>query len=359
MSWSKRLVFAFLFIGLFIVSACAPAAPAPRDVVNEAPAAPAPAMENQVDIVMQEAAAAVPVSAEAALPEGKADTTIYNTGKDAAEAEGAPDPNRKIIKNAELQILVEETDIAIDRITQIADDVGGYIVSSKSWFKDEIGGTYKYATLTLGVPVDDFERALRRLREVSINVENEVTTGEDVSQEYVDLQSKLESLQATRARITGFLENAQSVEEALRINDQLGMVEQQINETLGRMNYLAGRASFSTITVTINPRIREVTPTPTLTPTNTPTPMPTFTPTPWQPGKTLNQASHKLGNTYRELVDGLIWFLIYTVPVLLPWVVIIFVLYMLFRGKIFKRVKKTSEKDINPEEVEEEKPGKK
>ncbi len=342
MKSSKRLFFVLLLITVFIIAACAPAMSAAPEAqeANELPVALAPSAPrtNQADPMAEQAIAAPAApAAEAELPEAKADTTIYNTsGRDAAEVAGVPDPNRKIIKNAEVVILVEDTDVAIDRITQVAADVGGYLVSTKSWFQQEIGGTYKYATITLGVPVDDFERALRRVRDISLNVENEVTTGEDVSQEYVDLQSKLESLQATRARITGFLEDAQSVEEALRINDQLAGVEQQINETLGRMNYLAGRAAFSTITVTINPKIREVTPTPTATATITPTPRPTFTPTPWQPGKTLDKAGHKLGNTYRELVDGLIWFVVYTLPVLLPWALVIFGLYWLFRGRLAK-----------------------
>ncbi len=111
------------------------------------------------------------------------------------------------------------------------------------------------------------------------------------------------------------------------------MVEQQINETLGRMNYLAGRASYSTITVTINPKIREVTPTPTATPTVTPTPYPSPTATPWNPGKTFNSAGTKLGDSYRSIIDALIWLTVYVLPIFAPWILIALALFLIFRRK--------------------------
>ncbi len=207
MKLSKDLSYILVLSSVIIVASCAPAARPTVNYAAEAPQAaqvlPPPAVEKPAAPVSEQSEFAT----EAEVPAINQDNTVYNTAKDGAPASSAEDGSRKIIKTAEIQLLVEDTDLTIDRITQITDDVGGYIISSKSWYKEEIGGKYKYSTITLGVPVDDFERALRRLRDTSIQVIDEVATGEDVSQEYVDLQSKLESLQATRARITGFLED--------------------------------------------------------------------------------------------------------------------------------------------------------
>ena len=111
--------------------------------------------------------------------------------------------NRKIIKNADVRLLVKDTDVAIDRTTQIIGDLGGYIISSRVWYQDYYGNNLKYATMTLGIPVDQFERALTRLRELSIRVLDENASGEDVTDQYVDLQSQLQNLEATRARMDG------------------------------------------------------------------------------------------------------------------------------------------------------------
>ena len=74
------------------------------------------------------------------------------------------------------------------------------------------------------------ERALNRLRDISIEVLDETASGEDVTDQYVDLQSQLVNLEATRERIKSFLEDAQNVDEALRINQQLSEIERQIEK---------------------------------------------------------------------------------------------------------------------------------
>ncbi len=112
-----------------------------------------------------------------------------------------------IIKNAEMGLLVSDTDAALDSVTLIASEYGGYIISSHSWYEHD----HKYATVRLGVPVEEFENILRRLRGLALRVINEIASGEDVTDQYVDLQSRLTNLQATRDRIREFLDKAETV----------------------------------------------------------------------------------------------------------------------------------------------------
>ncbi len=86
-------------------------------------------------------------------------------------------PNRLIVKNAELELLVAETDVAIDLATQITADCAGYIISSRVWYDEWAGESYKYATITIGVPVDQFERAMRRMRSLALRVIDESASG--------------------------------------------------------------------------------------------------------------------------------------------------------------------------------------
>jgi len=240
-------------------------------------------------------------------------------------------PNRLIVKDAELELLVTDTEIAIDRTTQIAADCAGYIISSRVWYEEWLGENYKHASITLGVPVDQFERAMRRLRGLALRVVDETASGQDVTDEYVDLQSRLGNLEATRDRMREFLDQAQSIEESLRINEELAAIEEQIEEVQGRMNYLFDRSAYSTITIQIDPDLPQPTPAPTLTPSPTPTPTPTPTPVPpWTPSQTARQAGSTLRVILRvvtRLVTEIaIWLGIVVLPLLGPPVLFVWLL---------------------------------
>ena len=210
--------------------------------------------------------------------------------------------NRLIIKNGEMSLLVANTDRAVDQVTDIAVNSGGYVVSSRTWFD----GEFKFATLTMGVPVDQFEAVQRQLRAIAVTVLSDTASGQDVSEEYVDLQSRLTNLEATAARIREFLAQAQNVEEALQVNARLTEVENEIEQIKGRMNYLKDRAAFSTIVVNLEPQ------------RPTPTPTPTPTPAAWLPGETVEAASGALGNILRALGDLVIWLVVVVGPFAVP-----------------------------------------
>jgi hypothetical protein len=297
-----------VLIGGLILSACGPAA--------------APGLDESYEFEAAATSAAVmdePLAPQLA-PAGEADAAareqagvagpVYNTG--GSPEDSAYAASHMIIKNADIKLSVEDTDVAIDRTTQIVGDLGGYIISSRVWYQDWYDGeNYKYATITVGIPVEQFERMLSRLRGLSVKVLDESATGEDVTDQYVDLQSQLTNLEATRDRIKSFLDQAQSVDEALRINQELSNVEAQIESIKGRMNYLQDRASYSTITVNYEPVLPDL------------LPDPTPTPSPWDPGQTFQNATKTLTGAYQGIGDFLIWFLVVPVPILGPIVLLV------------------------------------
>jgi hypothetical protein len=205
-------------------------------------------------------------------------------------------------------------------------DVNGYIVSSRIWFQPHADGeSYKYATITLGVPVDRFEVTMRRVRGLALRVLDENASGEDVTDQFVDLESRLSNLEATQARIQSFLEDAKSVDEALRINQELATIEAQIEEVKGRMNYLSDRSAFSTITVTISPELPEIEP--------VPAPKPRL----WTPSDTLRDATETLVKAYQGIAEFAIWMIVAVLPILAPPVLVIWLLVKLLRRKPTKQ----------------------
>ena len=290
----------YLFLSLLVLSttlftACAAATPERvfETVVVE--------KEVERTVLVEKVVEAAPTPAPTAMPAGVGGHTLPAAAVRA---------NRMIVKNADLQLTVEDTDVAIDRVTQVVGDVGGYIVSSRVWYQDWLDEAYKYASITVGIPVDQFEDTMRRLRALALTVDDERAGGQDVTDEYVDLESRLRNLKATRDRIREFLDQAQNVEEALRVNEELKAVEAEIEAVQGRMNYLFDRAAFSTITVQLSPAL----PDPPLAPTPTPTP----SPEPWSTTRVARDAGQTFTAILRVFAELAIWFSIVVLPFALP-----------------------------------------
>ncbi len=176
---------------------------------------------------------------------------------------GAAFQGHMAVKNADIRLSVEDMDRALDGVTQCVIHMQGYVITSRTWDQEYNGKNYKYATLTISVPVDQFESAMRRLRSLAVQVLDENISGQDVTIQYVDLQSQVTNLEATRDRILRSVDQAKTVEDMLRIDLEVVRVEAQIEQLKGRMNYLSNRSAFSTITINLEPQLPKTVPTPT------------------------------------------------------------------------------------------------
>jgi hypothetical protein len=319
----------FVLVSMLVLAACGGAAPAEAPAATEAPAFGVDEFSVPEQPALKSGeGAAVPQSSDAVtLPQATMIAPAFEISNQSGENIVVQDTNRKIIKNADVRLQVKDTNIAVNRATQIISDLGGYIISSRIWYQDYFGNNLMYASITIGIPVDEFEHALTRLRELSVKVLDETASGEDVTDQYVDLQSQLVNLEATRARIQEFLKDAKTVDEALRINQELANIESQIEQIKGRMNFISDRSAFSTITINFEPEF------PILTATPTSTPRPTSTPIPWKPGDTFNDAKSTVTVAYQGIANFLIWLLVVILPILLPPALILWVLWKLLNRK--------------------------
>lgn len=312
----KRFFITFTILALLLTACGSAATPIIEEMIAGEAEAPA---ESILDVQPEPAGPAEPAD----LPiDAENSNTPGNPGQLAYEPVG----KKMVIKDAELEVLVQSTDIAIAQTNQLTADYGGYIISTQSWYTDG----FKHATLRLGIPSASFETVLNQLRDIGLRVISETASGQDVSNEYVDLQSKLTNLEATASRIRDFLNDAKTIEETLTISAQLAELEAQIENVKGQMRYYEGRSAYSTVTVNLVPQ--HPTPTPTLTPTPTPI-SPTPTPTPgWSPADTFDDASDVLVNLTQTTVDLLIWVGL----VLLPIAVVIGVFIWIIRWIMLK-----------------------
>ena len=171
--------------------------------------------------------------------------------KDEGFAPGALPPNeeRMIVRTGEMSLVVEDVVGAKDEIAQLAARYEGYVVSSQISGEEQDMRGY----ISIRVPDDKFESALTELRDLAVRVTSESTDSQDVTEEYVDLQSRLKNAEATESQYLALLGKATDVEDILRIYERLSQVRREIEQIKGRMQYLERTSSMSLITVRLKP----------------------------------------------------------------------------------------------------------
>lgn len=315
---NRKSFLAVLLLLAILLTACGSAATsAPEFAVQEAGVA----MQPEMDAAMQSPQEPAPALEEAMPASLATPAPVASSGGNGLSDILPQDAGRMVIKDALMDLLVQNVDRSVDDATELAAIQGGYLVSSRSWFVDD----QKYASIRMAVPSANFERTLTFLRALGVKVISETASGQDVSADYNDLQTRLLNLEATAARVRAFLDEAKTVEESLKINATLTDLEGQINQIKGQMEFYEGRSAFSTIEVNLSPEQ----PTPTMTPTPTATP----TPTPWSPGATIKLASNRGVGVWQSIVDGLIWICFLGWPLILVGLVIWLIVWLVKRSK--------------------------
>ena len=160
-------------------------------------------------------------------------SSVYdNAGQQNAEYE------RKIIKTGNVTLEVKTLSDTAERITAWVKGLGGYVTDASSW---ESGANY-----TVRVPSACFDTAMTQAGEFG-RVINRNVNSQDVSDNYYDLKSRLETKYILRDKLTGYLNQAKDIKDLLEIERQLSSVIEDIESTEGRLKRLSGQIDYSTI----------------------------------------------------------------------------------------------------------------
>ena len=185
-----------------------------------------------------------PMPAPAPMPP-EADETYKNAGAGILPAS----EERMIVRTGEISLVVKDVVGTQNEVAQLAVSLGGYVVSSRISGEEED----RRGRISIRVPDEKFEQALAELRDLSVRVESESTDSQDVTEEYVDLQSRLKNAQATENQYLALLQKAENVEDILRIYERLSQVRNEIEQIKGRIQYLERTSSMSLISVRLEP----------------------------------------------------------------------------------------------------------
>ncbi|MBT2695340.1 DUF4349 domain-containing protein [Bacillus sp. ISL-55] len=155
---------------------------------------------------------------------------------------------RMVIFNAEMDIRVDNFEKARNALEQKAQSYNGYIVQSNS---NRYDGEQQSGTMTFRIPQEHFNAFLNDAEGLSVQVNNRHVSGQDVTEEYVDLESRLKSKKAVEARLLDFMKQAQKTEDLLKISSDLADVQEQIEQIAGRKKFLENQTALSTVTITL------------------------------------------------------------------------------------------------------------
>jgi Domain of unknown function (DUF4349) len=195
--------------------------------------------------------AAVVVEAD----EGAADGADGEAVPVAQSSQGGslPPVGPHVVQTASIALSVprDEFEPTIQSARSIATGLGGFVVSSSASQGDE--RRLVRGSLVVRVPERSYAQAMERLAGLG-RVEGREESGQDVSQELVDLQARARHLQAVERRLLAFLDRAETVAAALAVQSELDDVQLQLEQARGRLRYLEDQVAYATISLDVRER---------------------------------------------------------------------------------------------------------
>ncbi len=192
------------------------------------------------------AALAAAIPAPAPAPTASPTPRQVSIGSESEESEvRRVSQTRIIVRTVDIELVVSDIQVAIDEISGIADDAGGWVVETDRSRKHR-------GFISTRVPAEDLDDIVLQLRDMGIEVKSERSTSQDVTDEYVDLNSRLKNQFAAEEALIGLLNRAESVEHALEVQRELTSVQENIERLSGRIKFLEETAAFSLVSVRLS-----------------------------------------------------------------------------------------------------------
>lgn len=213
---------------------------------------------------------------------------------------------RMVITNASLSVVVEDPAASMDLVSNMATEMGGYVVTSSLYLTfSSQGDEVPEATITIRVPSERLTEAMNRIKalvkDAKLDIRNEQVSGQDVTQEYTDMGSRLRNLEATETQLLEIQSAATTTEEIMMVFNQITSIREQIEVLKGQMQYYEEASSLSSLSVTL---IAHVVVEP-------------VTVAGWQPEGIARDALQALVDAGKWLVEQLIWLVLYVLPIVL------------------------------------------
>jgi len=214
--------------------------------------------------------------------------------------------DRMVVETSTFSLLVKDVRQSQNDITTKAEELGGYMVSSQVYSPEGA----ESGVVTVRVPSENGKQAVSYFRSVGVKVVSESLIGRDVTDQYTDIQSRMETLEKTKTKFEQILESSTKVADILSAQREIISVQQQIDSLKGRSDYLESTAQ--SVKITVNLSTDELS-------------LPYAPSEAWRPKVVFKSAVRSLISSARTIGNGAIWIGVYAI-ILLPVLGIIYLL---------------------------------
>jgi hypothetical protein len=240
-------------------------------------------------------------AADVFYAEEEAGKSVFNTADEAISVE------RLVIRNANLTLVVEDPAKSADEIAQLAETFNGYVVNSNVYQTTFAEGVFAtQANITIRVPAERLDEALDQIKQGVVEVRSENISGQDVTQEYTDLESRLRNLEAAEVELREIMGSLTKAEDVLNVYQSLRQVREEIEVIKGRMQYFEQSARLSAITIDLLPDVVTQ-------------PLQIGR---WQPQGTAKAALEALISVLQFLANVAIWLLVFSPLIVIPILIV-------------------------------------
>lgn len=269
-------------------------------------------------------------SSMVAYEEDMADS--YNEAPASAveNSENVNTTNRKLIKSVTMSVETKDFDALVNNLHNSIETLGGYI----EYMDTYNGSAYsskqraRSASITARIPADKLSGFVNTVGEEA-NITNKTESVEDVTLNYVDMESHKNMLIAERDRLTELLESAETIEDMITIEDRLTQIRYEIDSMESQLRTYDNQVDYSTVFIGINEVIE-------------------YTPAPDDEYTTWERISIGFSNSLKDVGNGLKNFfvdLIIDLPYLIVFAVVVIIIVAIIK-LILKRNPKFKEKAI-------------
>lgn len=239
---------------------------------------------------------------------------------------------RKIIRNADLTLEANSPEESQQKITTIAESKGGFVVESQQSSSNSQVTTRDIVTMTVRVPAEKFNESLDEIRKISNRVVVETVKGQDVTEEFVDIEARLKTKKALEEQFLEIMKQSKTVQDTLNVQRELANVRGEIEQIEGRKRFLENQSSLSTIKIRLQ------------------------TPTAFSGSS--SGFFYRLKESLSDGFNGAMSFLLFFVTAiiaLLPFLVLVVLpIYLVIRYLLRKRRKQKAAEEIVREEIKNE-----
>lgn len=307
---NKRKVMALLFVMILCITGCG-------------------SMSKGTESIMMNSAADTDYSytTETMAEEVEMEDGTFSNGE-SADYENTSASNRKLIRNVDLSLETMEFDSLLTSVRSKIAELDGYIENSSVYHGSAYEDSYynrRNANITARIPQDDLDTFLNDVAELA-NVVNSSESIEDVTLQYVDMESRKEVLLAEQERLMTFLEQAENMEDVITLESRLSEVRYEIESMESQLRTFDNKVNYSTVYMYIQ-EVKELTPV--------------------EEESMLTRMKNgfmdsleNIGEGFRDFLVGLV----IAIPYLIIWAVVITVIVVIIKAIIKSAKKKKAKK---------------